>query len=502
MKINRTYKFRLKPNAAQEAVLRTICAGVRMVYNAANEQRIMYGRAQGTDPHGRNSFFNSNRQDKELGYRACKTLRGGELIHEIGIENDPELRWIAENVPKDSITYALKDLDQAWDKFFKNVKNGEAKKLPGYRAAATDSSFRMRVWAKSAGRHTPVCLFSRTHVRLTTPQKSKLKYLSIPYVKHRKLRGDLREVTVKLEGARWYICVSAEIEIADPAERDDVHVGIDVGTKIAFALSDESHIPFERTDAKLTKRQKMLQRQLSRMKKGSNRRRRVRAELARISTKEAARKRASLHQITTDLVREFTHIGIENLSVRGMTKSAKTRRKEGKKTQTNKVQAAFNRAFLEVPKYAFRSMLEYKAPAHGAHVVAVNPAFTSQTCARCGHVSKTNRMVQDRFNCSNCGHEDHADVNAAKNIHKAAFPNAILGSIGVVVTPRKTPSTGRNSEKRKSSELAQVQNPAASKPIVSLFEGRGGTHSQDHVVEESDNGVMALAVDLVQRSYG
>lgn len=41
---------------------------------------------------------------------------------------------------------------------------------------------------------------------------------------------------------------------------------------------------------------------------------------------------------------------------------------------------------------------------------------TSQTCHECGHVAKGNRVTQAEFRCLSCGHEAHADVNAAKNI--------------------------------------------------------------------------------------
>ena len=49
-------------------------------------------------------------------------------------------------------------------------------------------------------------------------------------------------------------------------------------------------------------------------------------------------------------------------------------------------------------------------------VVKVNPAFTFQTCRACGHVARENRESQAAFSCVACGHENHADLNAAANI--------------------------------------------------------------------------------------
>ena len=46
----------------------------------------------------------------------------------------------------------------------------------------------------------------------------------------------------------------------------------------------------------------------------------------------------------------------------------------------------------------------------------VNPKYTSQTCPVCQHRSKDNRQTQAEFECVLCGHKEHADVAAAKNI--------------------------------------------------------------------------------------
>ncbi|MFE5028605.1 zinc ribbon domain-containing protein [Streptomyces sp. NPDC056656] len=47
------------------------------------------------------------------------------------------------------------------------------------------------------------------------------------------------------------------------------------------------------------------------------------------------------------------------------------------------------------------------APWHGARVSAVNPAHTSQTCNRCGHVDAKSRRIRDLFTCTRCGHHTH-----------------------------------------------------------------------------------------------
>jgi len=61
-------------------------------------------------------------------------------------------------------------------------------------------------------------------------------------------------------------------------------------------------------------------------------------------------------------------------------------------------------------------LLEYKVAARGGELVKVNPAYTSRTCRVCGHLSADNRKSQALFFCVACGHAEHADVHASKNI--------------------------------------------------------------------------------------
>ena len=55
-------------------------------------------------------------------------------------------------------------------------------------------------------------------------------------------------------------------------------------------------------------------------------------------------------------------------------------------------------------------------------MVAVDPRYTSQEVRRMRpHTAAGNRMTQAKFRCLNCGHQAHADVNAARNILRAGL---------------------------------------------------------------------------------
>ncbi|MCL1876045.1 MAG: transposase [Synergistaceae bacterium] len=63
-----------------------------------------------------------------------------------------------------------------------------------------------------------------------------------------------------------------------------------------------------------------------------------------------------------------------------------------------------------------RRQIEYKQMWRGGKVIAIEPQYTSQKCSRCGNKHADNRKTQSEFVCVMCGHEENADMNAAKNI--------------------------------------------------------------------------------------
>ncbi|TDE17811.1 transposase, partial [Nonomuraea mesophila] len=83
--------------------------------------------------------------------------------------------------------------------------------------------------------------------------------------------------------------------------------------------------------------------------------------------------------------------------------------------------SGLNRSILDAGWGVFLTVLAHKAESAGRKLIAVNPAGTSRTCARCGHSARENRVTQAGFACTACGHTAHADVNAAKNILRAGL---------------------------------------------------------------------------------
>ena len=82
-----------------------------------------------------------------------------------------------------------------------------------------------------------------------------------------------------------------------------------------------------------------------------------------------------------------------------------------------------NRLLARSGRAVIREKLKDLEDRFGITFSEVNPAYSSQTCAACGHVAKTNRKSQAKFACGDCGHRVHADVNAARNLEggRSAF---------------------------------------------------------------------------------
>ena len=148
-----------------------------------------------------------------------------------------------------------------------------------------------------------------------------------------------------------------------------------------------------------------------------HRNRRLRTKLQRVGTKSAKRllrKRArrearfaadTNHQISKRIVTEAQRTGrgiaVEDLT--GIRDRVRLRRPQR----------------VTLHSWAFHQLggyIAYKATRAGVAVVHVDPAYTSQGCSACGHISKKNRPNQATFRCTSCGFAEHADVNAACNI--------------------------------------------------------------------------------------
>jgi putative transposase len=251
---------------------------------------------------------------------------------------------------------------------------------------------------------------------------------------YRSITGIPKAITVKREGAKWWVSVRCVDVPATPLAPTGREVGIDLGVENIVALSDGEEIKGSHFGARASERLANAQRKLSTKQRGSNRRRRQVEEVARLHRKVKQQRLNNAHQLSRRLVNEFDLLVLENLTIKRMVAKLEAKPdpdNEGAFLANGAAsQATHSRSIHDAGWGQFRSLLSYKAESAGRTVVVVNPRYTSLTCAKCNDVNKANRVTQAEFRCCSCGHEDHADVNAAINILRAGRAQLASASVG------------------------------------------------------------------------
>lgn len=356
-----------------------IAGACRYVYNLALEQRRDWWR-----PGRRFSFA-----------QQCRELTA--LRHAVD--------WLRD-CPVHALQNALRDVDRA----YQNWWAGRAS-APQFRRKGDRDSFR---------ESDPTCF----EVRRTGRKTGMVRIPKVGWVRLRgwyAIPGAMRSLTVSRRAGVWSASIQWRREIAEPAPSALPPLGIDMGVAVALATSDGRLIEGPRALEAARGRLAFLQRAVARKKKGSANRCKAVAKVARLHARVANIRRDWMHKQTTAIAESQGVVAIEALRVRSMSASAKgTVEQPGRRLRQK---AGLNRSILDGGWNAFRETLAYKLADRGGALVAVDPAYTSQTCSACGVVDRESRRSRDLFVCRACGYAEHADVNAAKNILRRGTPS-------------------------------------------------------------------------------
>ena len=294
--------------------------------------------------------------------------------------------WLQE-LPMAPVRYALKYQADAWQAFFRGHGN-----RPRFKSRRGDDSVTIPQDVRIRG--------DRLHVPKLGSYVLRRRGGN-PYPDAQPLRA-----TIRRSLGKWYVSVLYEV----PDDRTDngLAIGIDMNVgQVAVSTGDILRAP---DTARLEARRRRYQRMMARRCKGSKRRAVAKHRAAKCSRKIARIRHNWHHHVSRVVADTAGLVAIEDLRTKGMTASAKgTKDAPGRKVRQK---AGLNRSILATGWSQLRAMLEYKA----AHVVAVNPAYTSQTCHECGVTDAESRKSQARFECGHCGHHSNADLNAALNI--------------------------------------------------------------------------------------
>jgi len=361
--MKRAYCYRLYPTPEQAHLLNRTFGCVRLVWN-----RILALRQE--------------RWQKE--HRGLTYCQANAVL--TSLKQAPDLAFLNE-VSSVPLQQALRHQDQAFSAFFaKRARYPRFKRRQGRQAAEfTASGFRLK-----DGRLFLAKLKAPLDVRWSRP----LPPGAVPST-----------VTVSRDAAgRWQVSLLVEdltmVPLAPVAET----VGVDLGLTDFAVLSNGEHIAhpkhYERRMARLAR----AQRSLSRKQKGSANRKKARAKVARAHAKIAGARRDFLHKLSTDLIRRFQRIAVEDLNVAGMVRHR-----------------SLARAIATSGWAEFRAQLAYKAQWYGRTLVVVDRFFpSSKTCSACGMLRAHLDLGTRAWSCPTCGVRHDRDLNAAMNLDTAA----------------------------------------------------------------------------------
>lgn len=357
--MEKAYKYRIYPNKTQQERIAKTFGCCRFIYNYFLDKRIELYKTQ----------------KESLTYNQCSKLL---------TDLKKEIEWLKET-DKCSLQNSLKDLDVAYKKFFKEHSGfpkfkSKKNRHRSYRTNCTNGNIR----------------FLNKHIQLPKLGNVKIRDKMIP-------SGRILNATISQEpNGHYYVSLCcAEVEV-NPLPKTGISIGIDLGIETFASLSNEDKIPnprfYERSEKKLVK----LQRSLSRKTIGGSNWNKARIKVAKLQDHIKEQRRDFLQKLTTDIVRSYDTICIEDLDVSSMKETTTTVR---------------NKHVGDVSWHEFRRQLTYKCNWYGKELIVINRYYpSSQVCHVCGNQdTKKDESIREWI-CPFCGMTLDRDINAAINI--------------------------------------------------------------------------------------
>ena len=370
--MKRIEKVRLYPTRSQEAKLQHALHLTRHLYNALLEQRIIAWKTRRL------------------------TITSREQYSQITDLRDADRRF--KGLYRECEDAVLRRLDLTFRSFFRRVRRG----LGGFPRFKSCKRWRTL--------HFP---HGNRALRLDSQQK-RIGVPGIGPIRLRKGRSipPFKRAWILQKNGRWYAQFEHETPV-EPLPLTGRTVGIDQGVTSLLATSDGELISNPRCMEQLRVAIERAQRKVSKRAAGSGRRKRAAARLARMHERAASQRRDHAHKISRRLVDAYDCLVLEDLNLAGMTRSAAGTKLSPGRHVFSKSQV--NRRILDAGLALLTKRIIEKAEKAARTVVFVAAHYTSQTCSKCRWVDPASR-VGSRFHCARCGHQEHADINAAKNI--------------------------------------------------------------------------------------
>lgn len=361
--MERSYKFRIYPTPEQENLIQRTFGCCRFVYNRFLSMRINAYKERGETM----SLFACSR---------ALTLMKNDFV------------WLRE-VDSTALVSALRDLDMAFQNFFRGLRNGRHIGYPKFKS-------------KRNGRRNYKSKFVNGNISIVGNNVKLPKLGLVKCAVSREVKGRILSATVsQVPSGKYYVllcCTDVEIE---PLPKTGAVVGVDLGIKALATTSDGVTYPNNKYLYKSDKKLRRLARELSRKNRGSNNYEKARIRKARLEEHISNQRRDAIQKVTTDLIRNNDVICIENLKTKGMMRNH-----------------TLARAVLDASFFEFRRILEYKSKWYERTVSVIDTFYpSSQICSACGYRnSRTKDLDVRSWTCPKCGKRHNRDANAAINI--------------------------------------------------------------------------------------
>lgn len=362
------FKYRIYPTQAQEMQLAKTFGSCRFVYNQLLAKKI------------------------ELYKEEKQSISKYELKKIMTNELKKEFIWLKE-VDKFALENSIFDLDQAYQNFFRRVKQGGDK--AGFPKFKSKRNHNYSYKSNFTNNNIKVD-FENNRVQLP-----KLKWIKCKL--HRKFNGSIKSATIsKTPSGKYFVSFCVEVE-HNILPQNNNSIGIDLGIKDLVITSDGEIFGNDKLTYKYEQQLAKLQRQLAHKQKGSKNWNKQRIKIARLYEKITNIRKNNLHLISSQLIKENQFIFSEDLNIKGMVKNH------------NLAKSIHDASWYELTR-----QLEYKALWNERVYLKINRYYpSSQLCNICGYKNTDTKDLGIRFwECPECHTKHDRDKNASINILK------------------------------------------------------------------------------------
>lgn len=226
--------------------------------------------------------------------------------------------------------------------------------------------FKGKGWFKTINYNQSGFKLIKTNRRYDLLSLSKIGDIRI--LQHRILEGNIKHITIKKSVNKWYATIMTDAQIK--TECGNKVLGIDLGINNFIVDTEDNYIEHPKTLEKYQNKLKVVQKDLSRKKKGSNNRFKARLRVANIHNKINNCRDDFLHKISIKYIKDCKIIVVEDLNIKQMMQQPHYNAK-------NIADSSWGR---------FVQFLIHKAESAGCKIVKVNPKNTTKTCSKCGNI--------------------------------------------------------------------------------------------------------------------